>query len=251
MSSNLFYTFYDSFFHAKDYSQETNLIFELSDKYGIKDTQKILEVGFGSGNHTAYLADRVKEVVGVDIDREMVKLASDKLAKNTNVKLHFGTVETLKESGFDLALAMFNVVTYIDSFDGLISFAKSIAKRLNSGGLLVFDCWNGVAAIKDPPSLKKNSVEVAGQTVSWVLKPEIWLMDQKVTLTYLIEVVSKSGQIQKDNFSFVQTLWTPKEINWVLKQAGFEIIFCSPIDRPKVVASEKDWKILFCVRKLK
>lgn len=247
-NTNLFYRYYDAIFCNKDYTKEIRLIFQFSKRFGVGTPQKILEIGCGTGNHTQELAKRGIAIVAVDTDENMIKLAKLKV-KEENVRIKYTSVEKLRDSNFDLAVAMFNVVTYIRDMPSLASFMNAVAKRINEGGIFIFDCWNGVAAIKDPPSLKRGLVKKNGKIISYTVRPITDLFNQVTTLTY--DIVAKEGRrTQKDRFSFKQTLWTPMQIRWAVKQAGFNVMLCSPLINIKRSATDSDWKIMFCCKKI-
>lgn len=246
MPGNLFYKYYDALFQNKDYQKETDLVFNLSKKFGIKSPQKILEIGCGTGNHTRLLSKSVSNLIAIDTDLEMVKIARKKLSDCPNIKIIHTPVENLNIKKFDLAIAMFNVVTYIERSKELERFMKGVANRLSSGGIFIFDCWNGVAAIKDPPVKKITNLKYRNESITVTLTPSIDLFNQKVRLNYQIHVKETS---EKDNFQFNQTLWTPMQIYDAVSQAGMEVIICSPIMKPNRKATENDWKILFVCKK--
>ena len=252
MPSNLrlYDKYYDLIYQAKDYKKETDLIFDLSGKFGIKYPQKILEIGCGTGNHTKFLSKSGKDLVAIDIDFEMVKIAQKKLSGSPNVKIIHTPVETLKEKNFDLVIAMFNVVTYIDNTSQLIQFMKGVAKRLNRNAVFIFDCWNGVAAIKDPPGrLKKTTVKQGGLLLKCNLTSQTVLFNQKTKLNYQIMVKKGRLLIEQGNSSFDQTLWTPMQIKDAIFEAGLGLVLCCPLMQPEKEASEKDWKIMFVAKK--
>lgn len=247
---DLFYEYYDVFYKDKDYSKETDLVFELSRKYGLGLPDKILEIGCGTGNHTKFLAEKVKSLVAIDIDKKMALIAKEKMKKLgfKGVKVINTPVENLTQGNFDLAVALFNVVTYLPDTKSLNDFMKSVARNLKPGGIFVFDCWNGTAAIVDPPKAKKSLTKLGAKRISYTLTPETDFYNQKTTMNYGI-IISSGKSKQVGGFSFNQTLWMPREVKASLVDAGLEIILMSPFMQPDRGASEKDWKIMFCVRK--
>lgn len=247
--SRLFYKYYDLMFSNKDYTKETNLVFELSRKFGHKSPKKILEIGSGTGNHTQNLAKHQSEILALDTDEQMVKLAKQKLAPLKNVSVQLGRVEDLNGENYDLALAMFNVITYIPDLEKLVSFFKAVSQRLSTGGIFVFDCWNGVAALKDPPKVKVSHVKNGRETVKFSVTPTMDLFHQVVTLTYDIQAGNGNGTLQHDSFSFNQYLWTPNEIERALGEAGLKVLICSKLGQIDKPATSEDWKILYTVKK--
>ena len=244
---NLFYRYYDALFHDKDYTSETNLIFELSRKFGIASPRKLLEVGCGTGNHTQELAKRGIPLVSIDIDKNMAALAKEKI-KQSHVRIEHTRIEDLQDKNFDVIMALFNIVTYIPTVPELISFMDGVAARLRRRGIFVFDCWNGVAAMKDPPRVKKVSVRHDNKTIDCTITPKTDFFNQITTLTYDFKVTDGS-KIEKDSFSIPQILWTPMQIRWAVEQSGLEVVLCSPFLGIKRPATQDDWKIMFCCRK--
>lgn len=249
--TNLFYSYYDLLFAHKDYSKETELCLKLSNRYGIKNPTKILEIGCGTGNHTLNLAQTNKEITAIDTDQEMINLAAKKVKASgiKNIKLLKSKVEDLKNQKFDLVIAMFNVITYIEEFDELEDFINGVSNVLRQNGVFIFDCWNGVAAMVDPPNVKKISLKHQDEELSLIVTPEVNLFKQLVNLTYDFRVKSKKS-IKSSIYILPQKLWTPDEISWVLTKARFETKVISPLFNINKKATEKDWKILFCARKI-
>jgi SAM-dependent methyltransferase len=70
-----------------------------------------------------------------------------------------GAVEDSPDEPYDLAAAMFNVVTYVPDVAALERFFGAVSRRLKPGASFVFDAWNGVAALRDPPRDRTTVVE--------------------------------------------------------------------------------------------
>lgn len=251
MQSDLFYKYYNLLFQKKDYQAETDLLFDLSSKNGLENPKKVLEIGCGTGNHTINLAKHDIDLVAIDIDPEMVKKTQEKLKDGgfKNVIVKEVSVELLDDQDFELVTAMFNVITYLPDTRALVSFMKGVSKSLKVGRVFIFDCWNGVAAIKDPPVSKHTETEQDGKKVVCDLTSTADLMNQQVTLTYRFSVKEGSA-IDKGEYSFNQTLWTPMQIRNSLEEAGLREIICAPLMKPDQKATEDDWKIMFLVKKV-
>ena len=247
-NNNLFYSYYDALFQSKDYSKETDLIFKLSKKYGIKSPKKVLEIGCGTGNHTKFLAQKSANLIAIDIDPKMVAIARQKIKQTINLKIIHSSVENLKQDKFDLIVAMFNVVTYIPTEKQLLEFMKAVASKLNREAIFIFDCWNGVAAIKDPPKIKKQTINYQDKKIDYTLVPHTDFFNQKTTLTYNLRVESKDV-IKSESFSFDQTLWTPLQLLYTIKESGMRATLCSPLMDINNKATEKDWKIMLVAKK--
>lgn len=245
---DVFYKSYDILYKDKDYTKETNLIWSLARENGIKVPRKILEIGCGTGNHTLQIAKKGVNLVAIDTDMMMTNVAKEKLKSFDNVNIVNEEVEKLEENNFDIATAMFNVVTYISDLDRLESFFKSVFDNLRKGGIFIFDCWNGIAAINDPPKVKEGKTKNGKVSIDYKIVPKKDLFNQTVELKY--DLNYKNGPIsKKGTYKFNQTLWTPKEIKSKLDKSGFDILSISPFMEPKKKATEESWKIMFVCKK--
>lgn len=72
-----FAKYYDLCYSEKDYSKETGFLKFLIKKYKISG-KKILEVGCGTGGHAIHLCREGFDVVGIDLNKEMLDVAKKK-----------------------------------------------------------------------------------------------------------------------------------------------------------------------------
>lgn len=249
---DIFYEYYDIIYKDKDYSAETELVFNLYSKYGKGVPKKVIEIGSGTGNHTRNLASRETNLLALDVDPRMVKIAQDKIRKEKlkNVEILNKRIEEVKDANADLIVALFNVVTYIDNTQNLESFMKGVSENLKPNGIFVFDCWNGSAALLDPPKSRKTTIKNDSETIENNLISQTDFFNQVTTLNYNLKVTN-GKKVRSGRFSFSQTLWMPRELISAVKKAGLEILLSSPFMEPSKPATEKDWKIMFCTRKPK
>ena len=92
----------------------------------------VLEIGPGAGILTAFLAERVRLVHAVEIDRSLEERLAGTLAAFTNVRLHFGDALRLDPAKLDpapgklVANLPYNVATpvVVESLDGLPSVRR-------------------------------------------------------------------------------------------------------------------------------
>ena len=248
---DIFYKYYDSIFQNKDYRAETDLLYRFSNQFGLGLPRKILEIGCGTGNHTLELSkSKNTDIIAIDIDSKMVEIAKKKLARKRNVKILKSAVEEISGYKFDLVLAMFNVVNYISGSKELESFFGSVYSLLEPGGIFVFDCWNGVAVVKDPPKSKVIKLKVDGKMVKAILKTETDYIKGVSTLVYDFEVEKKNAR-ELGTYRLDHTLWTPREFFSVLKKVEFEVVRFSTLKDPDGQAKDTDWKVMFCARRPK
>jgi len=246
-----FYHYYDTIYGQKDYQSETEQTLALARELLHRKPTKVLEVGCGTGSHTLQLAKHIPHLVSIDIDPSMVKIAQKKIKNQNNVSLLYSSVEKLAADQFDLVLALFNVVTYIPTMTKLISFFASIASRLTPGGVFLFDCWNGIAAIADPPRNRNISLVSNGKKIDCKQTATTNLISQHTRLAYDLVVTSESKKEPEEHgyLSFNQTLWTPMQIRSALKSAGLSVVRDCTWKNLTIPASSSDRQIIFCCLK--
>jgi ubiquinone/menaquinone biosynthesis C-methylase UbiE len=247
--SALFYKYYDLLFSSKDYAAETKIILDIASQYRPFPVTSVIEVGCGTGNHTLEIARHVEQVTAIDCDEQMLMYARAKLSAHEirNVNLVLGLLEDMPiRDETDAVLALFNVITYIATSQQLLKFFQSVRTHLKPNGIFIFDCWNGLAAIKDPPQNKTIQYSDQSQSIVCELTSETDLWIQKTRLTYHLKICNDLGKLMGEGtHSFDQTLWTPMQITSALKESHLEI---KQIIRPFIKdaqATESDWKLMF------
>ena len=114
------------------------------DAGGISPGQRILDIGFGCGETTIELAQKVGpqgRVHGVDISVAMVEAAETKAVKSGTSNVSFecsdAQTKTFPADHYDLVFSRFGVMF----FDDPIGAFKNIYTSLKPGGRLAFICW--------------------------------------------------------------------------------------------------------------
>ena len=118
-----------------DYSHLVNPLAELLKKYSPRP-QKVLELGCGTGNILT-LFPKAKKVYGLDISKEMLAIAKNKIPHAIFVEgnmTNFHIAET-----FDLILCMFDAINHLDSANDWEQTFKHVAQHLEAKGVFIFD----------------------------------------------------------------------------------------------------------------
>lgn len=250
-STPLFYRYYDTLFSAKNYVGEVASVLSYCIGYPLQPLENVLELGCGTGNHTVELAKNPSiHVTAVDVDSEMLALAQKKVELTNKTNISFVSGRST-EKNVDLSVALFNVVNYSCGDEALRIFFANVAESLRSGGLFVFDCWNGTAALLDPPGSKVYEQYCDGQKVCCHLTSQTDTIKRITTLNYQIDLFDQAGnKVESENYQIEHRLWTPEQIRSALYEVGFEIeTVCIPFEFERV-ASDADWKIMFVCRKV-
>lgn len=225
-SDFLFWKHYDKMYADKDYDKEARALLPW-----LGDPRIILDVGCGTGNHAAAFARQGRLVVGIDLDPNAIKIAREKKVPNV-VFLHGDITELRSKGRFDAVVSLFNVVNYVMNKQDLVMLFKYVSMRLRPGGCFIFDCWNGEAALADPP---KDKVTQFG-----VLSGEL---DRENASTLLTLTACIDGE--EFTKQFWHKLWTIQELKDLLEGVGFVNVQCTPWMRPFREATIEDWKVMF------
>jgi SAM-dependent methyltransferase len=206
-----FAAYYDRLTGHKDYEAEVDAL----DRFlGKRAGRRLLDVGCGTGTHSALLAERGYDVTAIDLSPDMVEQAK---AKSPVIEVVCCDVRELEAGPFSACISLFNVVNCLATLDDAIAFFGAIADRLQEGGVLLVEAWNPVAVIAEPPEVVERVFESGGPRITRTAVPAPDFLNQRLDLRYDIEV--------EDGESFSVThelvLFTPLEVEFALKQAGF------------------------------
>lgn len=246
MNQRQFYAYYDRIFAAKNYAHEAETIVRLLRKQLCFDCREILDIGCGTGRHAIEFARLGLNVHGIDIDPDAIDAARQSLVKAKppveQVRFECLSVEKLNGPVFDAAVCLFNVLNYILDFEEMKRFLEAIRRCLRPGGVLIFDCWNGVAAIESPPRIKHSTTSCPEGDLLVSLEPTTDLMRQHVRMRMTLNAQWEGGARFTQEYD--HRLWTPWELSNLLSRAGFGDLALMQWMQPARVATERDWKIM-------
>lgn len=207
------------------------------------ECQRLLEVGCGTGNHSRAFASHDLSVTAVDIDVEMIASAQA-AGSHDRVAFIAGPVEQVSGDQFDGAAAMFNVVNYVTDRAALVSMFHAIAIRLRPSSSFVFDCWNGVAALIDPPRNEVRDFLSGGWSYHVEMTATTDPMRQLVEVRNQFEAEGPDGERHHFSNRLLHRLWTPAELTDVAMEAGFTSLRFMRWMLPNEQATAEDWKIM-------
>ncbi|MEO1493388.1 MAG: class I SAM-dependent methyltransferase [Pseudomonadota bacterium] len=102
----------------------------------LKPTDRVLEIGCGTGSTAMHLADSVAHITATDISRGMIKIAQAKQDNATSKNVTFlqvGANDTVDSQPFD-AVCAFSLLHLVDDIPGVL---QSVRRQLKPGGLFL------------------------------------------------------------------------------------------------------------------
>lgn len=112
----------------------------------VENNSEILDIACGTGTYSVELSRLGHKVTGVDLDKEMIKLAGEK-AKNEDVKVDFEVADMRKiseifDKKYDMIYCIGNSLVHLQSLREIESLMKEIFGMLNEKGKLIIQIIN-------------------------------------------------------------------------------------------------------------
>lgn len=194
----------------------------------LKNSNKALELGCGTGRITIPLKKVGINIDGIDFASEMIKLAKKKSKKeglNINFKVGNATNFKTKEK-YDSIIFTYNSLVMLSKKD-LILFIKNLKKNLINKGIFAFDIsvpnnkYNTVPLLikkdwTEPILIKDMGVSLRRKIVTKTSKDRI---KTEITYTWEVSRKNKRSEVFKTKVIFLK-----HELSWYLnlfKKHGF------------------------------
>ncbi len=114
-----------------------------------REVRDVLDIAYGTGGPTLELARRGYHVVGLDISKEMIMIASRKAEEHGigNVEFLVGDMRKLEFiEEFDAVTCFFTSINYVVTDKGIMDVFSGVYRSLRHGGLFIFDIPNIIRA---------------------------------------------------------------------------------------------------------
>lgn len=250
---NNYAEFYDLLYQTKDYNKEARYIDTLI-KRNLGDYEpKILDLACGTGKHAFELERMGYSIDGSDISNEMIKLAQKRaLDLKSNIKFYNYSFQESNNinAEYDVVISMFSAVNYLTSFEDISRSLTNMHGLLKSGGLLIFDYWNGNAVIRDYSPLKilrrKNEKGELIRISETALNLTEQIAEVKFTCMYFKDEIK---QLEFEELHRMRYFYF-SELENLLKSHGFRIKFRSSFLNEIESFDPHDWNISIVAERL-
>ena len=237
---------YDSMYHDKNYKKESAYLKALL-KY--KKVNKILDLGCGTCSHLIALTKFCKHSIGIDANKQMVKIANIKIKKNKikNIKvINKNILDFNSKSKFDVIFSLFHVVNYLAGKDEISKFFYLVSKTLNKNGILIFDFWNKHLKInesnKTTKIVKNKSLIIERKSIStYSSKTNI----TNVNFKYLVKKINTNEEYQF-NEKHIMKSFDRMKLKKIAAKFGLSYVACYKwLSRKNLELKDKTGVIIF------
>ncbi|NJE42117.1 class I SAM-dependent methyltransferase [Thermococcus sp. GR6] len=189
--------YYDVIYRARleRISQEIDFVEKIFRNDARREVRRVLDTACGTGAPTLELVRRGYEVVGLDINEEMLTVAREKAQREElSVEFMLGDAAALDfQEEFDAVTMFFSSILYLDE-DRINELFNSVIKALRPGGVFVAD-WSNLLFYSDRgPDIREeregNEIVV---TTTW---KEFENASQRLHLKHLVQIIHPDGEVR-------------------------------------------------------
>jgi SAM-dependent methyltransferase len=222
--------YYDLLYRDKDYVGEAEFIHNLIQTHA-PNSENILELGCGTGNHATLLAKTGYHLHGVDLSQEMLHRANERLSESPQelaARLQFtqGDIREVRlNKTFDVVLSLFHVISYQTTNQDLLAALTTAKKHLKPGGIFIFDVWYGPAVLTEPPTVRVKRLEDELIQVTRIAEPVMYPNENWVDVNYHVFIKDKtSNQIDELKETHQMRYLFKPEIQTLLQKVELQLI---------------------------
>ena len=185
----------------------------------ISSEEKMLDIGCATGNLTELLGEKTRNIVGIDLDKELLKEAKDKHPNLNFENMNMLEVnEKFEENSFDRVVSFGNTLVHLDSREEVEEFFQKVYKTLKFNGFFIVQIINYNRIIEKNI---KNLPTIDNEKVKFVRDYEYDKSIGKVD--FITELTIKEANLNiKNNIKLLAL--TKIEIQKFLGEIGFRNI---------------------------
>ncbi len=211
--------------HYDAFNEERSVVMnrQLETLFRQQNVQTVLDLTCGTGSQVFWLQRGGFDVVGYDINPEMIQVARQKAAKaQLNLTFETGDMRTTQAGAFDAVITIFNAVGHLTRAD-FATAMKNINANLKPGGLYVFDIFN-LDYLMDGDNITKFTVDWLEPSGDYVARKIQYstISHDGIMASYDIYHEQKGNEPPRITNAY-QTLqvYRQEELEVMLAEAGF------------------------------
>lgn len=222
--------YYELFYADKDYAAECEFVRAII-RRNVPNAESILELGCGAAGHAIKLAASGFKITGLDVSAAMIARGRDRIEQlpdnqRERITLIEGDATSfLAKHSYDVAIALFHVMSYQTTTNALKAFFQSARTALNTNGIFAFDFWYGPGVLTERPQVRVRRIEAPNARVIRIAEPRHDPARNLVDVGYTLIVTDNASGHTKEIWEVhsMRYLFLP-EIELLASVSGFEII---------------------------
>jgi ubiquinone/menaquinone biosynthesis C-methylase UbiE len=159
--------YYDLIYSWKNYKREAEIIIRLIKQYKKIPGKDLLEMGCGTGKHSAYLKDSFS-ILAMDASKEMLASARKNI-KGVSFK-HGDMVNFELDKIFDVITCLFSSIGYVKTYERLTKTIENFSRHLKTGGVVIIEPWltksTYISGLTSMHTYSDNNIKIALLSVS-------------------------------------------------------------------------------------
>jgi SAM-dependent methyltransferase len=237
---------YEVIYKDKPYAKEALRIHNLITQFSPFKVQHLLELACGTGNHSRNLSRYGYSITATDINKDMVRVASNKLSVVPKLKvMQMDMLRFAKfEKPFDVIVCLFDSIGFVQTNENIISVFKNVRNNLRKEGLFIFEFWNAGAMLSSHEKMRvrkwtKEDIKIVRKS-----RTDLDYHNQLCRVNYEISVYKNSKCIQKLTERHSNRFFLPQEMNSFLVSAGLTPLALFDGYSSKKKITEASWHTL-------
>lgn len=218
--------YYDLLYRDKDYKAEVDYVETLVKEYK-GDAKTILDLGCGTGRHAELFAEKGYIVHGVDVSKDMLKLAEKRrIEKEDRLTFTQAKIQELRlNKTYDVVVSLFHVLSYQNTNEEVIKFFKAAKEHLVDDGIFIFDFWYGPAVLTEKPTVRVKRFQDDKIRVTRIAEPTIDVQRNIVEVRYSILIEDKnSGKLLEKGEIHNMRFFFDSELELICDLIGLKIV---------------------------
>jgi SAM-dependent methyltransferase len=212
--------YYNLLYKDKNYQAEVNYVHRLLKQFRPQG-RTIIEYGSGTGRHGVLFKKLGYEILGIERSAEMAEIA-----RSEGLNCHVADIRDYKVDGkFDICLALFHVVSYINDNQSLLQLLEVTKAHLAPGGIFIFDVWFSPAVLNQLPEVRVKRMSDDNIEIIRLAEPVVNFEANTVDVNYQVLIREKSGGVVREfRESHPMRHFSVPEIELLALQSGFRLL---------------------------
>jgi hypothetical protein len=145
---------------------------------------------------------------------------------------------------------MFSAMNYLTSYKDQSKTLLNIHSLLNTGGLFIFDYWNGCAVTEHYSPVKVLRKKQDDAEIIRISETTLDLIEQHAEVKFSCNYLKKEQRVADFQETHSLHYYYFSEIKNLLQSHSFEILHISPFMHPDKPLASDEWNISIVARKI-